>query len=663
MILEAMRVFCRIGRVAACVPTRTLALLVAFGIAGEVCSQDTVPDTPISPSNHTQALEAAAIGRLAELIHRSLPEKWRAMTDVPTLTSALRDLREQIEGAIKGRERSAEWDEVWDRLLQAAFPNDAATVRKDIDEWLRILERSLGIEDGHLFVSPPDEARLIVFFDQKPLPPPETFFRAPTPRSKQIRTVLSGGKFRLDLSLEGVAGEGTLRLFDPLARVTFGGLRYDSTDRILTAGPSEARVSDFAMKFAGVTEKDGRGTIDQPQMAVWLGFLRLGDVKAERVEYRPDAVQAYEARLRFLGVPIIKRRSWSIAAERSSEPGEPARFRFDRVARVLQFAKPPSISLQGSSPKVSYNNTYTEGNAWSANLAFDAGRGFPLASTLQLTWNLSRDPETSLGVLSEAFLRNEIGGMFTANPGIRTLPDRAAQLRTRKFNLHAGTSNNTLYPVHRPGRPDLQDSISFPLYAGLEIGGPIGPFGGSVQFRFNQVDSRRYGKEGRWGAIGSFGIARGRLVRGLFYDAVVDGSIFNPGPDRFAWVRPSAELHMRAFPWLRLSGGFSHWKSGGAPPTPFDVIQNGNQFHARIDLITGPTQLSYANSYRVRDRSWYRSRLFLSQVIGAWKLEVTTDERFSGFGLALGLRLDSLLDGVQRRKPTGVRLEVGSPTP
>lgn len=479
---------------------------------------------------------------------------------------------------------------------------------------------------------------------------------APSP-AHEILTVLKADRVGVSVDGTAVSASGEVSLTDPFGYLRASDFAWNWVSGAVSARDIGIRLHPARGSARMVSLDNSQYKLEHVQAEFLAGNFPLISASAKSLVLNADQTGTIEGlRARILGIPLLYIRKMNLNYQGTGKhgPGQSLLERIRQLSFYTQFLKPPSIGRQNGQITIGYDNTVTFSNRYQIGFGFKAARDKLLESQYSFNYNLSRKSGSGPSVLNEATVRDDYTDGFVENVSVRSYRDDVQFYRQPRSTILANAFYNSKFSFG----DDQVDLLSKPLLVGYEFGGPINRFGGIFQVRYENVHSRSFGNQNRFGALGSIYIFGLKLRDGLNLYGKIDGSVNLPDhSSKYGFVRPRLDLIARFLPWLRVSGALVNTLDYGTPFLPYDAVMAGNEVHTRLDLLLGPLQISYGNRYSFVSRKWYRAQIYVSDVVGAFEPFVGYDQYLNSLSFGIYFRLDEMIDSIRRRKFETVRFE------
>ncbi|HRF61016.1 MAG TPA: hypothetical protein PLH94_14020 [Fimbriimonadaceae bacterium] len=641
-------------------------LMLGSGVAG---AQDgpaaptlqEIQDTPIDPAKLSlqsipwlTLLEDPALRAiLAKWAHAALPESLRERVTVEQIADGLGTVVDKVRAMPQNATDLQRAGVVAKTILDLVAPNALKEIEDAVTRTLDTLQKLVRKEGDTYVVVLPRAGALKILYEQ-PLGPAESTLFGPDRRVRRDAIKLQAENIQITFDQKLLDARGNVELFDRATSLRANGLRWDTTLNMLRADTFDLRLPSFRVQAdqieTNLTETSATNLRAQatvvgiPVVRARAGSLDVGQVEGT---FR-------NAELDIFGIRAYRKELQTFSMVSTGATGGPSIFeRIERFEDLAKLLKPPTVNFLGRSPSIGYDNSYQFQNRALVALSFSATRGNAFESRTLLTYNLSGRAESAPAVIDTESLRSDFLGGYVQNAGIRNMVDFIGTYRRPRLSLLAGFHYNDR--VELRGEEDI---ASQPFKIGFEFGGPIGSFGGVGQVRWEEAKSQLNGREQRASLLGSLGLLAMPLGRGLSMNARLDGAAYKPSGEGYAWIRPVVTLQARLIPEITLSGSYVNGREFGRPFSIADTYLAGPEYHVRFDFRIGPTQLTYANRYSARTRQWYRSQVYFSQDIDAFRLVVQTDQSLRQLTFGFFLRVDEIVDELRSRRYRGVAFDV-----
>lgn len=592
---------------------------------------------------------------LASLIFRILPDDLRSKVTAVQIDEALGVVSQELDTLPPNLTEAERAVHIAESVAKKLVPDLVERVRQDVQKALDSLPDFVREENGVWVVRLEKAGALRILYEQNRYPGPSTIL-VPHDRIKKGDISLYAEDLTLRLDGSRLEARGDVRLQDGRSFLVARELHYDASKKALISSGASLRLPSIAFDAGEITDSPDRLHVEDLSFKATIGRVPLFAVTAEEGNIEGVLGNAKNIRAKILGIGVYSREKQQFRLDSSGVHDKNRLSIFERIKRLEDLAtllKPPSVSFFSRTPSVSYSNQYVFGNRQLVSVDLDARRGQYFASDVLLTWNVSADPLSSPDIMRTEYLRSDFMGGYVQNADVRSVDDIVEEYRRPRRTFGFGFGYNQLVELR-----GVEDVVSSPIIAGFEFGGPIGSFGGIGQIRYEQAKSEVQGRtEQRAAFLGSLGLFHTELGRGLTAYGRLDAAGFKPSGEGYAWIRPVVSLQARVLPQVYLSAAYVNGREFGTPFSIAETYLAGPEYHARLDLNLGPTQFTYVNRYSARRQSWYRSQVYFSQDIDAFRLFVVTDQQLSQLSFGLQLRVDEILGSLKRRRYTGVALD------
>jgi hypothetical protein len=592
---------------------------------------------------------------VASLVYRFLPDDLRSKVTTAQIDETLGVVLQELDTLPPNLSEAERAVHIAKSVANRLFPELAEKIQQEVQKALDSLPSFVREENGVWVVRLEKAGALRILYQQNRYPGLSTII---DPRDKIKKGDISLYAEDLTLRLDGsrLDARGDVRLQDERSYLVARELHYDGSRQALVSSGASLRLPSIAFDAGEITNSPDKLHVDDLAFKATLGNIPLFSVKAKEMNIEGVLGNAKNLEARILGIGVYRRDEQQFRLDSSGVKDKNKLSIFERIKRFEDLAtllKPPSVSFFSRTPSVSYSNQYVFGNRQLVSVDLDARRGQYFASDVLLTWNVSSDPNSSPDIIRTEYLRSAFMGGYVQNADVRTVDDFIDDYRRPRRTFGVGFGFNQLVELR-----DVEDVVSSPIIAGFEFGGAIGSFGGVGQIRYEQAKSElRDATQQRASFLGSLGLFRADLGPGLTAYGRLDAAGFKPSGEGYAWIRPVVSLQARILPQLYVSAAYVNGREFGTPFSIADIYLAGPEYHARLDLNLGPTQFTYVNRYSARRQSWYRSQVYFSQDIDAFRFFLVTDQQLSQLSFGLQLRVDEILDSLRRRRYTGVALD------
>jgi hypothetical protein len=592
---------------------------------------------------------------VASLVYRFLPDDLRSKVTTAQIDETLGVVLQELDTLPPNLSEAERAVHIAKSVANRLFPELAEKIQQEVQKALDSLPSFVREENGVWVVRLEKAGALRILYQQNRYPGLSTII---VPRDKIKKGDISLYAEDLTLRLDGsrLDARGDVRLQDERSYLVARELHYDGSRQALVSSGASLRLPSIAFDAGEITNSPDKLHVDDLAFKATLGNIPLFSVKAKEMNIEGVLGNAKNLEARILGIGVYRRDEQQFRLDSSGVKDKNKLSIFERIKRFEDLAtllKPPSVSFFSRTPSVSYSNQYVFGNRQLVSVDLDARRGQYFASDVLLTWNVSSDPNSSPDIIRTEYLRSAFMGGYVQNADVRTVDDFIDDYRRPRRTFGVGFGFNQLVELR-----DVEDVVSSPIIAGFEFGGAIGSFGGVGQIRYEQAKSElRDATQQRASFLGSLGLFRADLGPGLTAYGRLDAAGFKPSGEGYAWIRPVVSLQARILPQLYVSAAYVNGREFGTPFSIADIYLAGPEYHARLDLNLGPTQFTYVNRYSARRQSWYRSQVYFSQDIDAFRFFLVTDQQLSQLSFGLQLRVDEILDSLRRRRYTGVALD------
>lgn len=591
----------------------------------------------------------------ASLIYRFLPDDVKSKVTAPQVEEALLIVSQELDTLPPNLTEAERAVHIAKSVANKLFPDLVARIEQEVQKALDSLPTFIREENGVWVVRLEKAGALRILYEQNRYPGPSTII---IPRDRTMKGDISLYAEDLTLRLDGsrLDAQGDVRLQDGRSYLIARELHYDASKRALVASGASLRLPSIAFDAGEIIDSPNKLHVEDLSFKATIGRFPLLTVTAKELKIEGVLGDAKDIRARILGIPVYRREEQQFRLDSSGAHDKDKLSIFERIKRFEDLAtllKPPSFSFFSKTPSISYSNQYVFGNRQLVSVDLDARRGQYFASDVLFTWNVSADPNSSPDIIQTEYLRSAFMGGYVQNADVRSVNDFVDEYRRPRRTFGVGFGYNQLVELR-----GVEDVASSPIIAGFEFGGPIGSFGGVGQIRYEQAKSElRDATQQRAAFLGTIGLFRTELGRGITAYGRLDAAGFKPSGEGYAWIRPLVSVQARVLPQLYLSTAYVNGREFGTPFSIADTYLAGPEYHARLDLNLGPTKFTYVNRYSARLQSWYRSQVYFSQDIDAFRFFLVTDQKLSQLSFGLQLRVDEILESLKRRRYTGVALD------
>ena len=478
--------------------------------------------------------------------------------------------------------------------------------------------------------------KLLVEYRFTPPKLPESVFGwYPLRSQKLISTTFAADRLSIKLDGNEVSTDGTVRIVDPAASFMSSDLKYNWTTSIGGAHHVQISVPSARLRADSLTVDHSQLEVIEPKLTAFAGNVPFYGLSARKITIK----NGDRARLEGAGPTLFGKKLFVL---------RPFTLRLDE--KFTNYVL-PSAGVTSGSPSIDYGNTFFLNNSYSltAGSAFYKG-DFPYM-TAKVTYSLlgnSRQagPSVSRSAFGDSYLFSYFENIT------ETDPNRANEfIKIRRFNIGAETVWNRPTAVS-----DFSVPVSRPYVAIVEHGGPIGPTGYIAQMRYEKVTDLSGRAEVRPVAYGTVGLLNRRLSRGVVGQARVDGSSYFNKNGRYSWARWTSGIIATLLPQVRAAAEYVDSADEGFSAFAFDELNSTRSVHTRLDLMLGPTQVSWLQQYNILDKRWENGQLFVSQVVGAVQPYLSMSQSLDRISFGMNFRTTDLFGSIANRRVTGYRL-------
>lgn len=596
-----------------------------------------------------------ARGFLASLIHRVLPMDLQERATEEQIADGLGAVVEEIDKMPPNLSAQQEITYLAENLGQRLFPDEIARIKEQLQKALESLPDFIREEDGRWVITLEKAGSLRIKYEENPYRGITTVFN-PFDPIKRGAILLSAENIKFELDGSHLEASGDVALRDKTSSLIARQIRYDGPTKSMVADGLTLRLPSIKFDAGKMADKPNDLDVEDLNLRATIIGIPVVSATAKNLNILGEQGMATGVRAKLLGIPVYSRDELEFRLDGTGKR-DPNKLSFlERLRKFADLAtlfKPPTVNFFSKQPSITYANQYDFGNRQMVGLTLDAQRHQYLASEGIFTWNLSSSPESDPSVLSTGEVKDDFIGGYVQNASIRRMDDYVAQYRQPRRTPFVGFSYNQRVELR-----DVEDIVSQPLTIGYEFGGPIGSFGAMGQVRYQQAKSFNRGETEQRGVfLGSLGLFYTELGRGFSLNGRIDGAAYKPSGEGYAWIRPVVSLQARLLPQFFVSTAYVNGREFGKPFSIAEEYLAGPEYHVRFDFNFGPTQITYANRYSVRQQLWYRSQVYFAQDIDAFQLFIQTDQQLSRFSFGLNLRLDEILTSLRSRRYTGVSLD------
>lgn len=597
--------------------------------------------------------EPATRRTIASLIRSILPVNLQERATEDQIDEALSKVAKDVQAIQAGLSQDETLLEIVKRIGNDLWPEEAQKIEKQVGDAIRSVRQYIKEENGKYVVNLERAGSLRLLYTEQRFRGPSTILK-PINNTRHGYILISGDEITLALDGSRLEGRGDLVLQDRYGKFTADALRYDESQRLIKSDKLDLRLPSLKLSAAtmstDVTDIDMTGLRMRSTVAGIPAVTMLADTLATEGDWGTTT----NFRINVLGIRVYSRNYWKFPVTRldNQDPMPSLLDRLRKLGEMATYLKPPVIDFFGRAPAVTYTNSISFSNREQVSVGIRAQRGQYLASQGRFTYNLLNQTGSSPGIMTTRNLTSDFADGYVQNPGIRSMEDVINNMRRPRLTTVLDFAFNQRVELR-----GIEDIESIPLGIGVELGGPIGRFGAIGQIRFENARVVRVKSQNRLVAFGTLGLIQTPLSRGLQLNARIDGLAIKPQGKGYAWIRPVATLQARILPQLYISGSFVTGSEFGPAFMLGDRYLAGPEYHARIDVDLGPTQISYANRYSARRKSWYRSQLYVAQDIDAFQLFILSDQSLGRFSFGATLRIQEILEGLKGRRYTGVAID------
>ncbi len=187
----------------------------------------------------------------------------------------------------------------------------------------------------------------------------------------------------------------------------------------------------------------------------------------------------------------------------------------------------------------------------------------------------------------------------------------------------------------------------------VELGGPIGPFAGLGQFRYESIrEAIRTPFRKRFEMNGTLHSGFWPLALGVQGYGRLDGfGTFGYG-DRYGFVRGAAGVLFQPTKEFQADLAYARTTSAGNPMLGIDAPYSTHEFTARFDLFVGPITVSSIDKYDWNRRRWYDHETAVSLISGCFEPFVSVRQTPREYRIGLRFRVDDIAARLRRRDLT-----------
>lgn len=465
---------------------------------------------------------------------------------------------------------------------------------------------------------------------------------------------------RVDVENQVIVFEGDVRAF-------YGPTELSCARLVLNSQKGEGRAEGLVQ----ITDPDGVITAREVvfQWRARTGSALDAEVRVEDAVVRADRVDFTPDKITLTGVKatLCEMRPPSLGLDTGRaivRPGRTARLDAPTLrlgGRKVVRLPYASFSLDRRAtglrmPAVSYRQRDGLGVNWSSTFALADGLAISGAAAgyrRQLpSYGLQLAASALGGDRFSGFLapRSELGERYTDgyldSITVRSPEDELATLGQQRLLFALGTLWNTSTTARRGDA----GSISKRWEAVGEAGGAFGPGAGFLQLRLqDERPDRAAPFDRRALALGSARASQS-LGRSADLDLRLDGFGSLSGGDRYGWIRLMPSLRVRPMPALSLAAGYERVLEFGTPQYLYDAPYSTAGWRLRSDLQLGSARLSALAKYDFGTRTWYDFEGSLAIGQGCLEPYVAWRKFPSEYRFGVRVRLDTLLERLQRRK-------------
>jgi hypothetical protein len=437
-----------------------------------------------------------------------------------------------------------------------------------------------------------------------PVPPRTLFLRPQTVERWEGRLQAPDLRYEDGLATSDLAW--TYR--DPYLRLAGFGLRGSYSRAILEADALEGEAGSYRVQAQKVRFGPQAVLADGVRAEGRVGPVTVVRVRAQTLRVEPHRSRAEGVDIELLGVSVLSLRDLPLKLEPTETSG-----------RNLEVPRPARFDLGGG-------------------LGLSDGR---LNYDVSVLYSLIPTTEAPGAGLDGPNVRESFMGSFYSNVRQPLLDRYLERFRAPRLAVvgfrDVGKRVRNFDEVVRLDRP---------YGLGVELGGPLGPFGYRMQVRRERYESEFAASE-RWVGLLSVAFLQEEILRGLTWDVRAEAMAV----DGYAWVRPMVGLAAWVSPDLRLGAAYHFTSHARAEPEfEFDAVIPGSELHVRAETFLGRTTLAFVNRYRADEGRWYRPQYMIEHPVGMFMPWLKYDGQFRSVAFGFRVRTDAIERALRPRK-------------
>ncbi|MFN3728398.1 MAG: hypothetical protein ACK4XJ_01620 [Fimbriimonadaceae bacterium] len=485
---------------------------------------------------------------------------------------------------------------------------------------------------------PPVQAQASGTIEVDYIEPPKKQWESIIPvRMPEIRraTTFTAERFSLRVDAQEFSSQGTIRIDDPSLLFQASALNFNWRESHGSASNVEAQTHSYVLTVREARTDHYLLEVDDVKLTAYVGNYPLYGVSARKVlSHGQGSTVVDGASAYLLGKKIITL----------------PRMRLENVNYTL-LRDLPDFGIRDGSPSYQHGLRFRIGEGQFLEGAVAWARGSYPYYAAQYAVALA-EPKTYDGyVMAVSDIQTGYLGSWFENVTVRNPHDTRGMLTKERLAAFVGSYWNADVTNY-----ERDFSVSMPIYTGVfttgtYLGFPVGLTVGGAR-----VQEISEGRADQLAAYGSALLVDYNVSRGIDVQVRGDAAYFLTNGRPYSWVRGSGGVVLTILPQLRVGAAYVDSVDYGRPKFRFDQLFASREYHTRVDLNLGPTQVRYLNRYDLATRQWFQAQVYVSQVMGAVRPFVVWNQQSGGYSFGFDLRLDDVFGDLLKRRITDVKV-------
>ncbi len=445
-------------------------------------------------------------------------------------------------------------------------------------------------------------------------------------------TVLYAQELELDLEAHVGRAKGTVNVVDPEGTLEGGQVQFNWQDHTGQADDVHAHAGGARFDAATVRINPGKWILEDVYATPCHEVKPLFAIRSKRITVYPGK----NGKLDNTGIDILGRHIGTF-------PG--TSFSLDNRASGFKL------------PGISYRRRDGFGVSWSQSVlirdeavASSTFSSFPKkepAYGAHFIYTGSPGESSNTPLLPVSELDERFSQSYMDNISVATWAQEDDTLRNPRHSIGVGLDWNQSTVDRRVDSTGI--SKRYELFA--ERGGNVGPIGGLVQARFQNIrpgSGEAFVTRTVISAEANSGLHS--LGKNLFNHFRFEGAGYLGGGSEYEWVRAQAAITARPWPGLQLSSSLVLGGSHGRPLFGFDPLYSQSGYHVRADLFMGSLTTSFLGRYDFGRRGWYDHEVSIALNAGCVEPYVVWRQFPSDLRFGLRLNIGTLGSKLHQRR-------------